>query len=151
MANNSPFMNKTLSKAVMTRSRLRNKFTKNPTAENKSNYTKYRNYCTGLFRKVKKAYYNNLDVKLIMDNRKFWKAVKPFFSEKHFINNKIALIEVEEIISNDREVADTFNWYFANVVENLDIEGKVTPKPEYCVQEVILNLLLNMVLMNCMK
>ena len=54
-ANNSPLMNKTLSKAVMTRSRLRNKFIKNPTPENKSNYTKYRNYCTGLFRKVKKS------------------------------------------------------------------------------------------------
>ena len=121
-ANNSPFMNKTLSKAVMTRSRLRNKFTKNPTPENKSNYTKYRNYCTGLFRKIKKSYYNNLDVKLIMDNRKFWKAVKPLFSEKHFSNNKITL-EGEEIISNDREVADTFNLYFTSVVKNLDIEG----------------------------
>ena len=33
--NNSPFMNKTLSKAVMNRSRLRNKFIKNPSLENK--------------------------------------------------------------------------------------------------------------------
>ena len=54
-ANNSPFMNKTLSKAVMNRSRLRNKFLKNPTDENRNNYTKYRNYCTGLFRKEKKV------------------------------------------------------------------------------------------------
>ena len=52
-ANNSPFMNKTLSKAIMTRSRLRNKFIKNPTQENKINYTKFRNYCTGLSRKEK--------------------------------------------------------------------------------------------------
>ena len=33
-ANNSPFMNKKLSKAVRNRSRLRNKFLKNPTQEN---------------------------------------------------------------------------------------------------------------------
>ena len=52
-ANNSPFMNKTLAKAVMTRSRLHNRFIKNPTSENKINYKKYRNYCTGLFRKEK--------------------------------------------------------------------------------------------------
>ena len=26
-----------------------------------------------------------------MDNKKFWKAVKPLFTEKHFINNKITL------------------------------------------------------------
>ena len=52
-ANNQPFMNKTLSKAVMTRSRLRNKFLKNPNNTNKSNYTKYRNYCTTLFKRRK--------------------------------------------------------------------------------------------------
>ena len=53
-ANNSPFMNKKLSTAVMNRSRLRNKFLKNPTDESRSNYAKYRNYCTGPFRKEKK-------------------------------------------------------------------------------------------------
>lgn len=125
-ANNSPYMNKTLSKAVMNRSRLRNIFTRNPTPENKSNYNKYRNYCTGLFRKEKRAYYNNLDPKFITDNKKFWKTVKPLFSEKHFSNNKITLIEGEEIIHNDREIAEKFNSYFANVVENLGIEGFTT-------------------------
>ena len=32
-SNNSPFMNKTLSKDIMTRSRLKNKFLKNPTED----------------------------------------------------------------------------------------------------------------------
>ena len=53
-ANNQPFMNKSLSKAVMTRTRLRNKFLKNPSANDKAKYTKYRNYCASLFRKEKK-------------------------------------------------------------------------------------------------
>ena len=83
-ANNSPFMNKTLAKAVMTRSRLHNRFIKKPTPENKTNYTKYRNYCTGLFRKQKKSYYNNLDIKRFTDNRQFWKTVGPLFSEQTF-------------------------------------------------------------------
>ena len=125
-ANNSPFMNKALSKAVMTRSRLRNKFVKNPSNENKVAYTRYRNYCTGLFRKEKKYFYNNLDTKLVTDNRKFWKTVKPLFSDKHFSNNKITLLEGEEIISNDQQIAEIFNVYFANIVENLDVEGFVT-------------------------
>ena len=47
-ANNSPFMNKMLSKAIMTRSRLKNKFQNNPTNENKSNYNRQRNYCVNL-------------------------------------------------------------------------------------------------------
>ena len=122
-ANNSPFMTKTLSKAVMTRSRLRNKFLKDPNNTNKARYTKYRNYCTGLFRKEKKSFYNNLDVKVVTDNRKFWKTIKPLFSEKHFSNNKITLIEGEEIISDDQQIAEIFNSYFANIVENLDITG----------------------------
>ena len=43
-ANNYPFMNKTLTKSSMTRSRLENKFLKNPNEENKSIYNKQRNY-----------------------------------------------------------------------------------------------------------
>ena len=125
-ANNSPFMNKTLSKAVMTRSRLRNKYIKNPSIENKVNYTRYRNYCTGLLRKGKKSFYNNLDTKMVTDNRKFWKTIKPLFSDKHFSNNKITLLEGDEIISNDNKIAEIFNAYFANIVENLDIEGFIT-------------------------
>ena len=91
-------MNKILSKAIMTRSRLRNKYMKNPNHENKSNYTNYRNYCTRLFRKEKKQYYNNLDINLITDNKKFWKTVKPLFSDKHFSSNKITLF-LEKILT----------------------------------------------------
>ena len=129
--NNSPFMNKTLSKAVMNRSRLRNKFIKNPSLENKVTYTRYRNYCTGLFRKEIKSFYNNLDTKFVTDNRKFWKTVKPLFSDKHFSNNKITLLEGEEIISNDNEIAEIFNAYFANIVDNLNVKGFVTSDYSY--------------------
>ena len=109
----------------MTRSRLRNKFIKNPTPETKANYSKYRNYCNGLIRKEKKSCYNNLDIKLITDNRKFWKTGKPLFSDKHFSDNRITFIEGEEIIYNDHDIAESFNSYFTKVVENLDIEGFV--------------------------
>ena len=122
-ANNSAFMNKCLSKAIMNRSRFRNIFIKNPSNENKIRYTKYRNYCTGLFRKENKLFYSNLDTKVLTDNMKFWKTIKPLFSEKHFSNNKITLIEGGEIVCDDQELAQIFNSYFANVVENLDIEG----------------------------
>ena len=125
-ANNSPFMNKALSKAVMTRSGLRKKFVKNPSHKNQVTYTRYRNYCTGLFRKEKKKFYNNMDTKLVTDNRTFWKTIKPLFSDKHFSNNKITLIEGKEIISNAQQIAEIFNVYFANIVENLDVEGFVT-------------------------
>ena len=59
-ANNAAFMNKTLSKAVMTRSRLQNKYLKFPSKESEVNYKKYRNYCVNLFKREKRKYYNNL-------------------------------------------------------------------------------------------
>ena len=60
-----PFMNK----AIMTRPRLKNKFLKNTTEENKINYNKPRNYCVNLKVKIKKNYYANLDINNITDNK----------------------------------------------------------------------------------
>ena len=54
-ANNAPFMNKNLSKAIMTRNRLRNKFLCNKTETNWQNYKTQRNYCKKLLRISKKT------------------------------------------------------------------------------------------------
>ena len=66
---NAPFMNKTLSKAFMTRARLKNKYYKNPTSENKRLFTKQKNFCTNLLKREKKKYYNNLDIKVFDSNK----------------------------------------------------------------------------------
>ena len=91
--NNAPFMNKTLSKASMTRAGLRNKYLKNPTPENKNSYTKQKNFCTNLLRRRKKKYYNDLDIRIFESNKKFWERVKPLFSEKTKLKEKICLNE----------------------------------------------------------
>ena len=122
-ANNSPFMNKMLTKAIMTRSRLKNKFLKNPNEENKSIYNKQRNYCVNLLRKVKKRTYANLNLKYITDNKKFWNTVKPFFPNRSKSSKNIKLIEGETITSNDVDVAETLNSFFSNAVINLNIKG----------------------------
>ena len=44
-ANNSPFMNKGIAEAVMDRTRVRNKFLKNRSRENKLALNRQRNYC----------------------------------------------------------------------------------------------------------
>ena len=66
--NNASFMNKALSKAFMHRSKLKNKFNKNPTDVNKRLYNKQRNYCVSLLNKEKRKYYNDLDPLIIGDN-----------------------------------------------------------------------------------
>ena len=88
-ANNAPFMNKTLSKAIMNRSRLKNKFHQNPNKLNESRYKQQRNYCVNLTRRVKKDYYANLDIKKVNDNRKFWGVLKPCFYDKSISKKRL--------------------------------------------------------------
>ena len=77
--NNKRFMNKALSKAIMQRTKLRNKFLKDPSAENKFSYNKQRNWCISPLRKEKKKYFANLNKKDITDNKIFCQTIKPFF------------------------------------------------------------------------
>ena len=81
-ANLSPFMTKTLRKAIMLRSQLKNKFIKSRNNEDWSNYKKQRNFCTNPFKKSKQNYFGQLDMKHLNDNRKFWKIITHFFRTK---------------------------------------------------------------------
>ena len=121
-ANNSPFMNNNIYKAIMVRSRLRNKNLKLKTLESKNAYRKQRNYCVSLIKKAKCDFYEHLDPKLICDNRKFWKQVKPFFSDKTPSNCNITLVENEEIITDPSRCTEIFNNFFADAVLSLDID-----------------------------
>ena len=123
--NNKPFMTKALSKSIMERIRLRKNFLKNPIFAKKLAYTKQRNFCVSLPRKVKREYFAKLNEKNITEYRKFWQTVKPFLSEKNKSREKIIFAKNEEIISGDVEVANTLNNYFSNVVKNLKIPEKV--------------------------
>ena len=58
--NNKRFMSKFLCKAIMTRSRVRNKFNKCRTLDNWKDYTKQRNICTNILRKNKKNIFDNI-------------------------------------------------------------------------------------------
>ena len=49
--NQMSFVSKDLSKVITKRSRLRNNFLKNRTEENKTLYTKQRNYCVSLLKR----------------------------------------------------------------------------------------------------
>ena len=121
-ANESPFMNKHLKKSIMSRSRLRNKFLKEKTEENRKNYKKMRNYCVRLVKKTKKEFYSSLDPKVITDNKKVWKIVKPMFTDKVQQTQNIILIENKRILSNSNIIAEKLNNFFINTVPNLKIK-----------------------------
>ena len=50
-----------------------------------------------MYKKERKKYYRNLDAKKITDNKKIWKTMKPFFSDKGAGKNDITLIEGDKL------------------------------------------------------
>ena len=70
-ANEAPFMNRTIKKAIMKRSRLRNKFLKNPTNENNLNYKRQRNLCVTLLRNEKRIFLSILTRKRFLKIKRF--------------------------------------------------------------------------------
>ena len=54
----------------------------------------------------KRNYSNNLNLNKITNNKTFWKTVKPFLSNKGDFHKHITLIEDDQIITEDVEVAE---------------------------------------------
>ena len=119
--NNMPFMNKSLSRAFIRRSQLRNKYLKKCSETNRLAYTKQCNFCVSLLRKTKKDYYANLNEKNIADNKNFWQTVKPLFSGKVKSKEKIILVQGEMISTEDEKNAELLNAFFSSAVSNLNI------------------------------
>ena len=105
--NNDPFMSKALRKAIM----HKNIYNKYRTEDNWANYKKQRNFWANLLRKTKTEYFQKLNVKDLSDNRKFWKTIKPFFSNKGLNSNKLMLKE-NRLITEEKELATVMNTFF---------------------------------------
>ena len=74
--NQMPSLAKDISKEIMKRSRLRNRFLKNKSIENRTLYTQQRNFFVSILRKTKIRYYTNPTQKKIVDSNSethiFW-------------------------------------------------------------------------------
>ena len=66
--NRAPFVFREFRKTIYTRSRLRNKYCKNPTSENELRYKQQRNKCVFLRKRSMKLYLNKLAADGIVTN-----------------------------------------------------------------------------------
>ena len=64
-----------------------------------------------------------MNIKDIIDGKKFWKTVKPLTSDKCNVSNKINLLENDNIVSDDYEIAEAFKIFFENAVKNFNVLG----------------------------
>ena len=100
-ANRSPFMTKELSKAVMSKSKTRNKYIKWPSRENFL-----------AMKRVTKSSFSN--------NKKFWNTVKPFLTNKGFLPNDNISIKVnDDLVTDKTKLANLFNLHYINIVEKV--------------------------------
>ena len=120
-SNQMPFITKEFSSKIMKRLRLRNKFLQKKTEENRKLYLKQRNTCVFLLKKAKKRALPNLDEENVIDNKKFWKTVKPLLSDNSVSREKINLTENEKALTSESEKAETSNNFFPNIVKKLEI------------------------------
>ena len=113
-ANHVSYLTKALRKAIKKRSELESKYVKNKTNEDLKSYKKQRSFCSKLYKKERKKYYERLDLNNVTDNKKFWKTVKPFLFDKVTTFPQITLVENDEIISDECKVANSFSNFFEN-------------------------------------
>ena len=112
-------MNKELSKAIMSRSRLRNKFNKNKTPENWEKYRIQRNKCTSINKKAKKDFFKNEMKNANPQQARFWQILKPYITDKGHHNNEDYMLEEKgEIIKDKHKISNIFNEYYINIVEH---------------------------------
>ena len=125
-ANNRPHITKDLRKAIMKRSRLKNKANKTGNPEDMANYRAQRNLVVNMNRRAKKSLFDSVEHKT--ENKNFWAICKPLFSSKTTaIEERIILVENEKLISDDKNIANTFNEYFNRITETLDVPKWIGP------------------------
>ena len=75
--NEAPYMTKARKKAIMKRSELETKYFKNKTTDSLQNYKKHKHYCSRLYKKERRKYYEKFDLLTI---RNFGKQSNHFLA-----------------------------------------------------------------------
>ena len=122
-------MNKILRKTIMLRTNLKNIANKPKSEQDIRKFKDQRNLVVKLNIKAKRDYFKSIQFKSIDNDKRFWKTVKQFFTNKNHMSEKITLIEDCKIVSNDVEIAECLNTHFTNITNSLEIDPifKVVP------------------------
>ena len=115
-------MTKELSKAIMTRSPLRNIYNHNKTAENWELFRRQRNLCLTLHRKSIRNYFVGISQRESVKSTTFWKTIRPFLNSKDGLNNEpISLFENGELVTKNDRIAEIFNEYYINILKETTV------------------------------
>ena len=131
-----PYMNGQLRRAINVKAMLRRKFNKHASNSNWLIYKSQRNYVTRLKKQSLQVYFNEKCNDNDSSNKSFWTTIKPFFSDKGPDDSHTSLLIDNELITDQKQVCESFNDYFINVATNVS-EGSSLPAPSTTVQDAI--------------
>ena len=118
--NQAPFMNNKLSRAIMRRSQLKNKYNKAKSTFDWITWKKQRNLCVKLRRQAIKDHFKLKCKNGTMNSKQFWKMIKPFISNKgNTDHNDIILMEEGKQIRDRKGAAEKLN--------NLSLTSSISP------------------------
>ena len=95
----------------MRRSHLEKVYYKSKSEKSFKAYKKQKNFCSRLYKKERKRFFNNLNRFFVTDNKLFWKTIKPFFSNKVNYGSQIKLAEKDEVLQDDDLIAKELNKF----------------------------------------
>ena len=128
-------MNKVISKNIMNKSRIKNKYLKWPSRENYLAYKRIKNKCNNLLKKSKKIYFQKHAGEGSAIGKQFWNTFKPFISSKGTLSDDNIIIEAQEDstvnikggyqislqakdeIRDEKILVEMFNNHYINIVE----------------------------------
>ena len=132
--NHAPFMTKDLSKAIMNKSKAKNKYLNWPSRENFISYKRTKHKSNSLSEKTKRDFFKETTKDGIMTSKKFWRSVKPFLTNNGCISNDFVGIENEgNLICNEQELVELFNEHYINTRKVLWQKTLVTRKFFRCI------------------
>ena len=116
-----PWITLGIKKSIQIKKNLYKKIIKTKSTYYHSKFKIYRNKINHLLRISKKAYYNQYFLDHIKDGKKVWNGIKQIIHHKPRTGQKILkLVDNNKEIIDPKQIADTFNTFFANVGKELE-------------------------------
>lgn len=122
-----------LLKSVSRKNEMFKMLQKNPNnLELKKQYTDYKNKLTNLIKKAKQDYYQNVINENKSNTKRLWKVVKEITKSDQKLKNISSLKkENNEIIIDEKGIADEFNKTFTNMGKNLAQKIQIRKKSSF--------------------
>jgi hypothetical protein len=129
-ASEPPFMNMTLKRAILNKTRLRRRFNKTKTDKAWKLYCVQRNKTTSIRRASIRKYFQER-CEGGPKNADFYKTIKPFLSSKNKTNSTLMIKDDERILTEPKDVADSMNAFYTNIAAQIGTDTSIPTMADF--------------------